>query len=394
MIRGIIGYVRGWAQVEVVSASCERLLDQCRLRGIRLWRVRRTAPDRVTAYMPSGRLEEVMDMGQRCMCDIYVLRRSGLLNSVRPFASRRLLLAAALICAALCRLSTCFLWQITISGCETVSPRGLLLELRSLGLETGRPISSIDTDVIKLGIMMRRDDIAYMTINIKGTRAQVEIRERREAIPHEDDTPCDIVSDRAGVIKSIKVFEGEQLAHQGDTVDAGDILVSGKMVSSQGEVRYVRAMADVTLRTWRDITAALPGEIYGREYTGRRRVRLSVEVGGHVLGGCCIEKVPFAWYDKTKEYISADSGGTVWLPVRIIKETYAEYEPKRLELSAGKCSQVLESTCRGVLDLVTNGGVKSADFGFTFEDGVIRGRMTAECEESAGIRSPAEQTGE
>ena len=241
---------------------------------------------------------------------------------------------------------------------------------------------------------MRRDDIAYMTINIKGTRARVQVRERREALPHEDDRPCDIVSDRAGVIKSIKVFEGEQLAYAGDTVDAGDILVSGRMVSSQGEVRYVRSMADVALRTWRDVTAALPGEIYGREYTGRRRVRLSVEVGGHVLGGCCIEKIPFAWYDKTKEYISADSGATVWLPVRIIKETYAEYVPERLELSADKCAEVLESTCRSVLGLMTHGGVKSADFGFTFEGGVIRGRMRAECEESAGIASPAEQTGE
>ena len=396
MIKEAIRFVKGTCTVEVTSAYTERFLNMCWAGDVELWDIRRLGGDKIMACMTAAGYLRVRELEKKCMCSIRVVKREGLACFLKPFARRYFLLTAALLCIILCRLSSCFIWQVSIKGCKTISQRELSAQLAQLGLERGRLISALDLQQIKLDIMTERDDIGYITINISGTKATVDIKERDESLDMGGGYgPCDIVSDRDGIVKKMQVLEGMGLVKEGDTVTRGDRLVTGVMTSSQGETRLVHSMANITLRTWRSSGAALSSEIYGLEPTGRKRSFYRIELGQRSIKVYVIEKKPFAWYYKTKETLRG-TGEDGFLPfVRIIKETYYECQPQRLTLSEDKCRDILMDTCRRNLEsALGDGRIVSSDFEYVFENGRIRGVLKAECEETAGREAEISQTGE
>ena len=46
----------------------------------------------------------------------------------------------------------------------------------------------------------------------------------------EQNTPCDIIASKDGVIEEIILLRGEALVEPGQTVSAGDVLITGRVV--------------------------------------------------------------------------------------------------------------------------------------------------------------------
>jgi RND family efflux transporter MFP subunit len=85
--------------------------------------------------------------------------------------------------------------------------------------------SKLDTGKVKENFIIKYHDVSFIAVNIKGTKAYVQIA---EATPKpyivDENAACNIISPYDGVIESIQVKRGFQVAKEGDTVKTGQLL--------------------------------------------------------------------------------------------------------------------------------------------------------------------------
>ena len=392
MIGQMLHFCRGYVALEVQGASLERFVDLCRKNGILLWQVRRKDLDCMTLCMDAQDWTWVEGRCPSVCCTARVLHREGLRLRLYPMRRRPFLWVTAMLCMALCLLSGQVLWNIRIEGCSDIPQREIYDQLRGLGLETGRLKRSIDSRVIRGEIMTLRDDLDYLTINIRGTEALVTVTEkdpekRRNELPQ----PCDLYADRSGVVALLRVRTGESAVAVGDTVIPGDLLVSGRMTSSRGERRQVAADADVLLRTWPRMTVAMSDKIYGYIETGEQITRWSIVIGNRRLSLPCIEKIGDACYYKTMETTAVSLGEGYFFPLTLVRETWHLCTAQRLELSEAACGEVLHAACLRLLEeRCLSDSVEETAFEVVFEPDTtgIYAILQAEALEQTGRKIP------
>ena len=173
-----------------------------------------------------------------------IVRERGLLYLFKRYKRRPGIAVGALIFAAVLLLSTMFVWRVEIKGAQRVDERELLDRLGAMGVKVGAYIPSLNCYEICNEFLIDADDISWITVNIMGTTARVEIREREEKSESEEwdftDEPCNILSSRAGVVSRIELYSGRAAVKVGDSINKGQLLITG-VVESKGVGLYVGA---------------------------------------------------------------------------------------------------------------------------------------------------------
>lgn len=390
MIRSALRYCRGYVSVMVEGAALERFVDFCRRSGILLWAVERIDLSCMSLCMAEGDWRWLESRYEVTQCTVTVTGRYGLRVGLTPFRMRRTLFAAAAFCLLLVFLSGQVLWQVRIEGCDRIPQREIYDQLRSLGLAPGCLLDVIDTPSIRGKLMTARNDLSYVTILLQGTTALVTVTEKDpEHMAEELPPPCDILADRAGIVEAMQVRDGEAAAQVGDTVIPGDLLVSGRMVSTQGEQWLVAADADITLRTWPTIELALHPDQYVYAETGAQDSRFSIQLGSRRFALPHIEKKNYACYYKTMETTAVSLGEGYFFPLALIRETRYECTAQKLDLSETACSQYLRTACTDRLTAqCIEGGFVETAFTLDFREDSIVARLQAECLQKTGKKTP------
>ena len=90
---------------------------------------------------------------------------------------------------------------------------------------------------------LKRNDISWMGIDIKGTNVIVKIVKAHEKPEIVDISEyCNIVAKKGGVITKIVAQNGTALVNVGDTVQKGDVLIEGKIEGKYTESRKVHSL--------------------------------------------------------------------------------------------------------------------------------------------------------
>ena len=155
-------------------------------------------------------------------------------------------------------LSQSVLWDIRITGNQTVSDRAIRESLSSCGLSVGTPLRGLRADVIENTVLLLDDRLAWLSVNRKGTVAYVEVREAVKRPAEESSGPRDMVAGMGGVIEYVELESGNVRVTAGQTVGEGDVLVSGIYDSTQLGIRLESADARVFARTTRDFSVSVP----------------------------------------------------------------------------------------------------------------------------------------
>ena len=233
-----------------------------------------------------------------------------------------------------------------------------------------------------------------MGVTVAGSRAVVEVRERVER-PEliDNDAPCAVTAAETGIIVRMDVYMGAPAVQPGDAVLRGEELVSSLMTSPVGETRQVHAQADVTARTWYELTASEPLSEITRGDEGRSYSRWALAVGKTRLNFYRDSGKMDIGCDKIiKEYPLAVEG-VFALPVKLIRETYTEYEP----VYAKAKREALEARLRAALAaelerrLGAGGEVLSESFSAAESGGALLVTLRAECLQNIAVETPLAQ---
>lgn len=100
--------------------------------------------------------------------------------------------------------------------------------------------------------MLDIEDIGWMSINVVGSHASVELKEKAK-VPKVDDyhVPANVKATRDGLILSINTTQGEAFFDSGSAVVKDQLIVSGVVEDKLGGVSLVRANAEVVAQTTR-----------------------------------------------------------------------------------------------------------------------------------------------
>lgn len=203
--------------------------------------------------------------------------RRGLPSLLLRYRQRWGLAIGALCFAAILIASPRVLWGIRVDGNRFVSDEEVISELRACGLSLGGSLSELDTEVVENLVLIRSDRISWISVNLVGTVAYVELREAEESVP---DAPtydaANLVASRSGKIEMLEEVRGNVAVKPGDLVSEGELLVGGLYDTQNGGLRYRCAEGKVYARTEYDFLVELARSYEQKRYTGRKKVQKSL----------------------------------------------------------------------------------------------------------------------
>ena len=258
-----------------------------------------------------------------------------------------------LLFAAILFFSGRVVWSIRVEGNRAVSDEEVLEELRRCGMTVGSPIGKLDTGVIENRVLILSDEISWISINMIGTVAEVEIREVEEIPEQEEELlAANLVAARSGKIEYLEDTRGNVAVEIGDVVEEGDLLVGGLYDNPNGgNYRYTCAKGKVFARTERDFTVEIPYLYEKKTYTGEvivEKYLIFFEKEVKFFGNTGNSPMTCDTID-TVEYIELAGGVTLPVGIRTVRhmeyrvETASRNEEDAVELAQYRLRCLMES---------------------------------------------------
>ncbi|HXK77968.1 MAG TPA: sporulation protein YqfD [Oscillospiraceae bacterium] len=253
--------VFGYVTFEAEGIECARLISRASKRGIvitdpRIDGLRMTGNVRCRHYKELGR--EAVRLGIR----LRIRKKVGLVFVLRKSREKAGLAVGMILAFLMIALLGTFVWEIDVKGIQTISESAVLAAAKASGLAVGKPSTVYPARRIEADMLALLDDVAWLSVNIQGSRAVIVISERspEPVMYHDDDEPVNIVAKRGGVIRRTVVSDGLFVKEIGKSVAEGDLLVSGVIEDEYMRLTLKHARAKIFAETDYEITTEFPLE--------------------------------------------------------------------------------------------------------------------------------------
>lgn len=254
----LMRWLRGYVTFSVLSGPGQRLLGLCAANQIRLWNSSgKAGVIRACACVSDYRY--MHGLAREIGVITRVEERHGFRFLLRRYRKRIGILAGVILFVLFFAVSQQFIWVIHVNGCENLSAGEMISVLQEIGVGPGTFKGGVDPKSVQRQMMLRVNDLSWCALNIRGTTATLEVRERKKP-PEKIDTniPANVVAAEDGQITLIQVWDGKQMLKKGDTVRAGDMIVSGVRVDMWGLTHLIRANAVVMANVPKQLTVTVP----------------------------------------------------------------------------------------------------------------------------------------
>ena len=326
---GVLRYVFGESYFTAQMKDGARLLNLCMEYGIVYRGFGEAGEGRVGLYCSTYSSVALRRLCANKGIELTLVGSRGLPPLIYRHRNRVGLLIGAVLAVIMISLSDNYLWDVRVSGNESLTYSQVTDALREQGLTVGTPLGGLDVDKIKTRIMVENDRISWMAINVIGTVAHVQIRERVSPEPSEKALPANIVASRDGQIEYLEVYQGDAAVKVGQAVRKGDLLISGIRESRVDGFSVTRAAGSVYAVTEREIRVEVPYEYDKKCYTGEQKSEISIIFFGKELKVLKYSGNYGEFCDtiESEEMLSLSDGVTV--PFGIRKVSFAEYTVSR-----------------------------------------------------------------
>ncbi len=384
----LTSYLFGFVDIVVEGYYIERFINLCVSKGIFLWNLKRSKSTILHARVGRKDFKRLREVCKKTKCKMQIKRKKGI-NFVAYKYKKRKVFACLLILILLTILSLSnFVWNIEVTGNETISKEEILEIVKSKGLNIGKWKYSISTKDIVNEIRLQRDDIAWVGISVRGTNVNIKIVEadlKPEIINEEE--YCNIVAQKDAMILKINATNGTPLVKQGDVVKKGDVLIGGWMEGKYTGTRYLHAQGEIQAKVWYTNKQKIYLKQTKKEETGAIESKYSVKINNFKIN-FYKRLSKFKNYDTIEENKKLKLFSDFYLPIEIIKHTSKEYnnievihdveEAKNLALENARAE--LNNTIQNPENILNEKYV-------TYEDAeYVEVELTYEVQESIGTK--------
>ncbi len=175
-------------------------------------------------------------------------------------------------------LSSFYVWDISFEGNHRFTDATLLHFMATVPVQCGMRKSRISCTELEKRIRNAFPEISWVSAELTGTRLTIHLRENNRILQArlEPESPCELTAGTDGTVTRIIVRNGKARVKVGDTVKAGDVLVSGELplyddFEALVKINKVHADAEVYAKTTRTVEWKCPETKEIRARTGKRR---------------------------------------------------------------------------------------------------------------------------
>lgn len=313
--------LKGVVTIKVIGKKAEKLINIAMERKIPVWNVKRKKDYLIMSLTIDG-YKELWYVCRKINIPIKIINKKGapfLLNKLR----RRKVFAIGLILFILTLYTlSSFIWFIEVEGLETINSQEFFEVLNEHNLKRGTFKYNLDIDDLEQQLKLRFREIAWVSVNLVGTQAVVEVVEKDTA----DEIhigASNIIAKKDGVITKILVLSGQRAVDIGQTVAKNQVLVKGQIFNEQSRTHMlVRSFAIVEGRIWYEgYGEALPRETIYHQ-TGKTSEVKYLSLFGKKIR-ISAKEIPFEKFDR-KESIQSLRIRTSRIPVKLITHTFFE----------------------------------------------------------------------
>ena len=390
MLNQIVNRLRGQVRVRVEAAFPERVLNLCGARNLAFWDLEWESPTAFSCRLSRRDWHALRRAAGKLDCDLTLVRREGVPYFVQRFRKRYALLAGLALCALWLSVGSFFIWDFTVEGNVTVPEEEILRALQTCGVDIGTFGFALDAEDLRNHILLDIPELAWMTVNVSGFRAYVQVRERVPAPEIVDErTPTNVVARRAGLVQRVRVLEGIPCVLEGTAVEQGQLLISGVEDTDTFGARILAGMGEVQARTWYTLTAHFPRETPVKRHTGEEMTAVSLVFGTRRVKFFPNSSIAGREYDKITNRVPLTLFGLP-LPVTVVKERLRFYRTELQALDALQAQREGEAFLTEYLHTLVDpyGTVVSALCQTRQTPAGLEVTLRAECREQIGEQSP------
>ena len=275
----LIAYLIGEARLSITGVSPQSVLNRLTEDGIPFWSVERIDEVHYRISIPMRNTKQAMKAATRCFCSTEIVKNQGLPILWRKTLHRPVLLISMVAAIAVCFLLQNRIWVIEVKGNDRIPRDVILRELAQIGIKQGEKNGEYDPQQVKMKMLNAVPELSWMAANRTGGKITVLVTERN--VPQEDcEKPIagNLIAASDGIITDYCISEGMRLCSRGDTVSAGQILVSG--YEDYGLcMRAVCADGEIYAKTWHQGSIVTPIVTMQKEYTGRQWEEKTLLIG-------------------------------------------------------------------------------------------------------------------
>jgi len=291
--------------------------------------------------------------------------------AARWWRRKGLLTGIAIIALVLAVMSQLVL-SISVMGNHNVSATDVLERADKLGLKTWAYSKDLDLNQIAKALQEQLPDAAWIGVERKGTGVLIKISEKiRPSIPKE---AGNLVARHAGIVKEIIVIQGIPQVHEGETVRAGQVLITqalnpglpsipdaqnstaNNMNSSKPTPPASMARGFVRARVWYSAEKQVPLVEDKVEESGRVAMGWGIKFGFRVIM-VTMQDSPFEQDNKEVMSHSLKPWRNWRFPVEVIRVKYKEIHKVHVERSIAEARQLAEETARAEVQKKMTPGV-------------------------------------
>ena len=338
LIKIIFNYIIGYIRISIEGYYIERFINICRNEKITIWNLKRDKNVKLELNIGIKDLKRVAKIAKQTKCKMKIIRKKGLPFIFNKYKKRKLFFVFLIVIIIILAISSNFIWNIQIIEEDKQDMKNLYQDVIDSGLAIGTMKSKINTKDIINKVRLKRDDIAWIGIELKGTNAIVRtVKATAKPDIVNDEDYCNIVSDKQGIITKISAQNGTIAVKVGDTVNVGTTLINGWMEGKYTGIRYVHAKGEIQAKVWHTKSKKIPYNTTERIETGNIENKYQIKINNFEIN-LSKRLSKFKIYDTIVEENKFKIFSDFYLPISLIKTTNKEVkeEQKKYEIEEAK----------------------------------------------------------
>ncbi len=338
LIRILLCYIFGYIRISVEGYYIEKLINICTNKKIVIWHVKRDKNVKIHFNIATNDFKEIVKIAKKLKCHAKIEKKKGLPFLLNRYKKRKIFAIVAIIIIASIIILSSFIWNIEIEEESGQNLEGIYQDIIQAGLSMGKLKAKINTKEIINEVRLKRQDIAWMGIELKGTNAIVRLVKADSKPEIIDETEyCSIISDKSGIITKINAQNGTANVKVGDTVSEGTTLINGWLEGKYTGMRYVHARGEIEAKVWHTKNTFIPYKSTETRETGELQNIYSIKFNNFEIN---LKKrlSKFKIYDTIETEKKIRLFSNFYLPISLKTTTYKELveEEKNYNLEEAK----------------------------------------------------------
>lgn len=387
LLKLIINYILGYLTINVEGYFIERFINMCRNKNILLWNIKRKNSSFIICKIGIKEFKKIRDIAKKTKCKITITSKKGIPFIFEKYKKRKIFLLMMCIIGGLLFVLSQFVWniEVKITG-DTLNEDEIINSLNENGLYIGEKKSSIDVKEIINNVRLKREDISWIGIEIKGTNAIVEVVEAEEKPEVVDENDyCSIVSDKPGKILKVIANNGTAMVKPGDIVKEGSLLIAGWIEGKYTGTRFVRADGKIDALVWYTETASVKLNEKKIEKTGNTEKKYALNINNFRIN--LYKKLSnFEKYDTIYTAKKIKIFSNFYIPVELIECNNFEIKEENVNYSEEEAKAEAKRRAEEKLNdkVKEKENIRNVTVNYTVEEDEVKAEVTYEVFENIG----------